>query len=252
VFAGDENGGKLAHESDMPTSIGSDLWYSAYTLSAGFPPKLYPGKAVAPPYVEISTAQDGKYGYRGTNFGPGQKWSAGGTDKQLMVGFAVTSYAPASISKWQKAAWTNVMGTANDLQPLECLDSPVAWPTGGGYVACDEGWFLQKLYRASSSDSDIAVMTQKRCCKPKENPAKWGACVDVEGFSTSKGYRSCSAWQNTTSSGAKIASGLVPMAIAGFRILPRSNGAGASTEGWKEVDKIKCCHFPEMDLIPLR
>lgn len=224
---------------NLPTSIGSDLWYTAYTLDASYPPKIAIGHATPPPYMVLATSSSGKYPWKATNFAS-QGWFTVPSGN-LIIGLS----GSGTVSGLSKVASTQVGSTAG----MECIEEYMPWPNAGGYSSCPEGSYLQGLYRAYAAnigDSDISVIERAKCCKPKEYPNTWGTCYDVNGYGPGLGgkNRRCTDWQNTTATGAKIPSGLVSAVIVGFRSLPSPSGLGVNA-----IANIKCCNFPSADLI---
>jgi len=243
VFAGDDSGGKLAAEYDLPTSIGTDLWYTAYTLLASNPPQIVVGAATVAPYMTLSTQASGNYPWKAIRTGVGGWWTI--PSNEFVIALAATD--TSTISGLSKYASATVGGMSSG-ESMDCLEVYMAWPSEGGYAECPEGSYLQGFYRAyaaSVGDKEVSVITKAKCCKPKEYASTWGTCTDVTGFDTGpSAYRRCTAWQNTTSGGLKIPSLLVSAVVVGFRLAPATANAGLT-----EVSNIKCCHFPSTDLI---
>jgi hypothetical protein len=107
--------------------------------------------------------------------------------------------------------------------------------TSVGWAACPAGRFLDGLYRVGGRYTEgegVQQITMGDCCKAPELPAEWGECHEQDVFREANVMYTCSP-----TIGGK------PTAVVGLH-------RGASHDTLDDIDKMRCCGFKEMELLP--
>jgi hypothetical protein len=118
--------------------------------------------------------------------------------------------------------------------PMDCVQVDIDLNVVG-MVECPAGRFMDGLYRTGSRYSDgngPQQITQVSCCKPLELPDEWGDCHEQTVFRDASVMYQCEPAQNGR-----------PTAVVGLH-------RGATHDTLDDIDKMKCCGFKQIDLIP--
>jgi hypothetical protein len=119
--------------------------------------------------------------------------------------------------------------TMMDCQQVDFDLTTVSW------AECPAGYFLDGLYRTGSRHSEgdgPEQITRGSCCKAADMGTEYGACSEVDIFREANVMYECP----TTSDGK-------PTAVTAIH-------RGAMHETLDDLDKMRCCAFAPMDLLP--
>jgi hypothetical protein len=107
--------------------------------------------------------------------------------------------------------------------------------TSVGWAECPDGRFLDGLYRVGSRYSEgegVHQINRASCCKAAELPNEWGECHEQDVFRDVNVLYQCTPATNGR-----------PTAMVGLH-------RGATHETLDDLDKIKCCGFVQIGLLP--
>jgi len=173
VFKGTETIGTF----DVPEDIGSDPWWTAFTLDAATG-VAYSGAKDYNPYIDAS-AEPAKvdwtlsFDYEGWNKVP---------EFSLMSSLFVSNVTGLHYIDYTMV--NKVKGSEKwDCEAVDWEDSTTGW------ADCPAGHFLSGFYRTGSkwdwsknSTFGTKQIDKVWCCKPREVKPVWGECAEVDAF----------------------------------------------------------------------
>jgi len=208
----------------VPTSVGSDDWYSVFTIDARAA-KAYAGEWHDGPYVP-STPQI-------TNWYQSMDWNTWSHSPHgsVMAGFYRTEIG--GLSKISQAKYFTVKSSAE----VSCTKVHVDFSgTEEKWGLCPEGEYLNGFLRGGSNldqKSGASELTGISCCKVAGLTEAYGTCLDIP--VDDKGWTQCNAEE-----GGKVTTDS-PSFLVGMH---RNQGGEDS-----RLDSVRCCQFPDVGLV---
>jgi hypothetical protein len=217
-------GSQLGNDFEVPTSVGSDDWYSVFTIDARAA-KAYAGEWHDGPYVP-STPQI-------TNWYQSMDWNTWSHSPHgsVMAGFYRTEIG--GLSKISQAKYFTVKSSAE----VSCTKVHVDFSgTEEKWGLCPEGEYLNGFLRGGSNldqKSGASELTGISCCKVAGLTEAYGTCLDIP--VDDKGWTQCNAEE-----GGKVTTDS-PSFLVGMH---RNQGDEDS-----RLDSVRCCQFPDVGLV---
>jgi len=210
------NGDHVYSTWNIPTTVGADQWYTAFTMDTTKDAvNVYEGYVTDPP--KIQTWNSGSKDWR-TTFNS-EMWNKVPTTALL---YGIT--AGGSLLAVNNIDYGEYYDIAN-AGTMDCVETDfTGLETKGTWSTCPEGYYVNGFYRIGNAYDDInsvSQITKANCCKPTALVKKWGTCGEVAAFSAD-----CS-----TGGGTGVITGLYRAAENQDKTL-------------SEIDKLKCCTFP--------
>jgi len=216
LYSGLLAGGQGETNYAVPTSVGSKLWHTIFTIDSRTE-KVYPGENHEPPYLSTTTKK--------------QNWWATldyATWAKVSPGYVVTGLyktGAGQMAKLEEAHAQKVEGVTTAMVAASTVDMNIGG-TEAAWAACPANQFLQGLLRTGSlEDRSVEGMQQLKSfqCASITGISAYGACEEM--VFASSGYTDCPA---------------------GSAVTALHRGPGASAD----FDKMRCCAFPDGNLLP--